>query len=185
MLTFAHSEGNMKRSARLALGLVAAAMAGVAAPVATVSADKPTVMPPGQDQTLELPAGVACSDFGVEIVVIGGQDLKTFTDKNGNVVRTLSAGKGSTLTFTNLDTGESLTLRPNGSTTHTTINADGTFDVTATGHNVLVLFPSDVPAGPSTKLYVGQLRFNVDPATGVFTVTSFRGKTTDLCAALS
>lgn len=173
----------MKRSARLALGL-AAAMAGVAAPVATASADKPTVIP-GGDQTFPLPAGVACSDFGVEIVAIGGQDLKIFTDKDGNVVRTLSAGKGSTLTFTNLDTGESLTLRPNGSTSHTKFNADGTFDVTATGHNVLVLFPSDVPAGPSTKLYVGQLRYNVDPATGVFTVTSFHGNTTDLCAALS
>jgi len=29
------------------------------------------------------------------------------------------------------------------------------------GHNVLILFPSDVPAGPSTTLYVGRVVFTV------------------------
>jgi hypothetical protein len=46
------------------------------------------------------------------------------------------------------------------------------------------MFPTDIPAGPSTTLYVGQLVYTVDPA-GVFTVESSRGNSTDICAELS
>ena len=53
------------------------------------------------------------------------------------------------------------------------------------GHLVLIMFPSDVPAGPSTTLYVGRVVFDVDNATGVFTLREARGNATDLCAALS
>ncbi len=53
--------------------------------------------------------------------------------------RELTAGRGRTLRFVNTASG-----------------AD--FEVAAlTGHNVLILFPTDVPAGPSTTLYVGQV----------------------------
>jgi hypothetical protein len=53
------------------------------------------------------------------------------------------------------------------------------------GHPVLIMFPTDVPAGPSTTLYVGRVVFDVDNATGVFTLKETHGKATDLCAALS
>lgn len=53
----------------------------------------------------------------------------------------------------------------------------------ATGHNVLIFFPSDVPAGPSTTLYVGQVVFTVD-AQGTFTFVRSSGSTIDVCAAL-
>ena len=53
-----------------------------------------------------------------------------------------------------------------------------------TGHNILILFPTDVPPGPSTTLYVGQVGFTVD-ANAVFTVTSVAGRSVDICAALS
>jgi hypothetical protein len=56
--------------------------------------------------------------------------------------------------------------------------------VTLTGHNVLFLFPTDVPAGPSTTLYVGRVVFHVDTE-GVFTLQSTNGTATDICAALS
>jgi hypothetical protein len=49
---------------------------------------------------------------------------------------------------------------------------------------VLILFPSDVPEGPSTTLYVGRVVFTIDDA-GVFTVVSTSGKSTDICAELS
>jgi hypothetical protein len=63
-------------------------------------------------------------------------------------------------------------------------NADGSQTVTVTGHNVLILFPTDVPAGPSTTLYVGRVvcTIGVDQ---VFTLKSTSGKATDICAALS
>jgi hypothetical protein len=66
----------------------------------------------------------------------------------------------------------------------TTTNADGTFTVQATGHNVVILFPTDVPAGPSTTLYTGRLVYTVD-ASNNFTVVSSSGPTTDICALLA
>jgi hypothetical protein len=111
--------------------------------------------------------------------------MREFTDRNGNVVRTLEAGKGFDLTFTNLESGESIAFPSNGSVSRTTINADGVNTVQATGHNVVILFPSDVPAGPSTTLYTGRLVYTVDTSTGVFTVVSSSGPTTDICAILA
>ena len=111
--------------------------------------------------------------------------MREFTDEDGNVVRLLSAGKGFDLTFTNLSTNETVELPSNGSVMRTTINADGTSTVENTGHNVLILFPTDVPAGPSTTLYVGRLVYTVDTVTGVFTLESTSGPTTDICALLT
>jgi len=110
--------------------------------------------------------------------------MREFTDQNGNVVRILAAGKGFDLTFTNLSSGETVELPSNGSVARTTINDDGTTTVESTGHNVLILFPTDIPAGPSTTLYVGRLVYTVD-ANGVFTVQSTSGPTTDICALLA
>jgi len=133
----------------------------------------------------DLPAGLACE---FHLLVVGTGDkriMREFTDQNGNVVRLLSAGKGFTLTFTNVDTDESLTLQSNGSVERTTVNSDGTRTVVSTGHNVLILFPTDIPAGPSTALYVGQIVYTVVDASGVFTLQSTSGRTTDLCALLA
>jgi hypothetical protein len=59
-------------------------------------------------------------------------------------------------------TGEKVELPSDGSVTRTTINTDGTATVENTGHNVLILFPTDVPAGPLTTLYVGRLVYTAD-----------------------
>ncbi len=53
-----------------------------------------------------------------------------------------------------------------------------------TGHNILILFPTDIFAGPSTTLYVGRVAFTVD-ANGVFTLGSTSGSSMDICAALA
>jgi hypothetical protein len=105
--------------------------------------------------------------------------MRTFTDQNGQVVRLLSAGKGFDLTFTNLNSGESIAFPSNGSVER----SDGT-TFQNLGHNVLILFPTDVPQGPSTTLYTGQLVYTVD-ASGVFTVQRTSGQTTDICALLA
>ena len=114
----------------------------------------------------------------------GNNHTRTFVDENGNPVRTITAGTGSVLTFTNLSTGTSLTLPSNGAVQMTVLHDDGTATVRSTGHNVLILFPSDVPTGPSTTLVVGLTVFDVD-AGGVFTVRTISGRTQDICAALS
>jgi hypothetical protein len=139
-----------------------------------------------QDQhDLVFPSGVAC-DFALAVDIgAGGPRVDhSFTDANGNPVRILSTGVGNQLTFTNLSDGATTATPANGAVTNTVFNADGSQTVTLTGHNILILFPTDVPAGPSTTLYVGRVVFTVD-ANGVTTLKSTSGTATDICAAVS
>ncbi len=136
------------------------------------------------DLEIDFPAGAACwFDLRVGISFNPNRVDRQFTDKNGNVVRLLTAGKGSTLVFTNLLTGNKLSLKPNGSVEHITLNPNGSQTVSITGHNVVILFPTDVPAGPSTTLYVGRVTYTVD-TNQVFTLQSTSGASTDICGAL-
>ena len=140
---------------------------------------------PGPDIDFVLPAGVACADFDLRLTAGGGKrQSHTFVDRNGNVVRLLETGTGSALTFTNEETGESVSFKSKGSVARTTFNADGTQTVQLTGHTVIILFPTDVPAGPSTTLVAGRIVFTVDQAE-VFTVQQITGQQTDICALLS
>lgn len=136
------------------------------------------------DFVLDLPAGLACS-FPL---TVESRDstlvIKEFRDRNGNLVRLLQAGRGAKLTFTNADTNAQFVADTPGSVTRIAFNADGTQTWVTTGHNVLILFPTDVPPGPSTTLTVGQVVFTVDSG-GVFTLQKTNGTSTDICAALS
>ena len=158
---------------------VAAAVASTAA--LAVSADAAVAAP----FHAEFPAGTACT-FGLAVDGVGGDKRvnRTFVDANGNPVRMLSAGVGFQLTFTNLSNDATTALPANGAVMKTVFNPDGSQTVTTTGHNVLILFPSDVPAGPSTTLYVGRVVYTVD-ADGVFTLVSTSGKARDICASLT
>jgi hypothetical protein len=129
---------------------------------------------------MTFPAGTACPGFDVVISGTGGN----FTTRSFVNGRTVTAGTGSSLVFTNRSTGQTFTSSSNGAAQQTTTNADGTQTVTAEGHNVLILFPTDAPAGPSTTLIVGRLVYNVDAA-GNFTVKSITGTTTNICSRLS
>lgn len=140
------------------------------------AADPPTVIP--------LPAGSACS-FALDIAIFGdGRQLtKTFTDRDGRV-RTITAGTGSSLTFTNAETGASLSTRSNGSVTRTHANVDGSETRILTGHNALILFPTDTPAGPSTTVHSGRVVLSVGADGSTFTVERVSGRQLDVCAAL-
>src|SRR5215510_10744361 len=150
--------------------------------VALVSGSPATAADP--DFTLVFPAGTACN-FDLQIDGSGGNShVKEFTDKNGNVVRSIQAGTGFALRFTNLATGNAASTKSNGAVSHTTFNSDGSSTQTLTGHNLLILFPTDNPPGPSTTLIVGRVVFTVD-VNGVFNVQEVSGNTTDICGALS
>jgi hypothetical protein len=158
-----------------ALPLASAAMF-----VATLFA---TAQPARADDPVTLPAGLGCP-FTLQFQGIGGNlHTKDFYDKTGKKVRTITAGKGVLLTYTNLDNGKSITFDTSGSVSNTTYNRDGTSTVRTSGHNGLILFPSDVPAGPSTTQYIGTVVYTVDTA-GVFTLISTSGKAVDVCKAL-
>ena len=136
------------------------------------------------DFTFVFPAGNAC-EFDLQVDGSGGNQVqREFFDKNGNLVRTLSAGKGSALAFTNLGTGATLALQSNGSVSHVTKGPGGLDTWVSTGHNVIILFPTDTPPGPSTTLYVGRVEYTVD-VNFTFTLLRSSGKKTDICAELS
>ena len=140
---------------------------------------------PVQPQTFRFAPGEACV-FPLGLVQSGGNvHMKEFVDRNGAPVRIITAGKGFLLTYTNLETGASVTIRTDGSVSTTTNNPDGTLTVSATGHNGLILFSSDIPAGPTTTQYIGRIVYNIDPATGIFTLVSTSGSQRDICAELA
>jgi hypothetical protein len=169
-----------KLTIRCLLACMVAAVLGYRSPV--IAAPPVDTSPPSF--TIELEAGVACN-FDLLIEGSGGKrHLKEFRDANGNLVRSLEAGTGSALSFTNVATGETFSTKSNGSVAHIKYNSDGSFTETDTGHTVLILFPTDVPAGPSTTLIVGRVVFTVD-TNEVFTVLDVSGRTIDICAALS
>jgi len=129
--------------------------------------------------------GVACSfglqaDFGAGAHVV----TRTFVDANGNPVRLLGAGTNPQVRLTNADTGKAIVLPATGFTNTTVLNPDGSQTLTMTGHNVLILFATDVPAGPSTTLFVGRVVIHID-VNGKFTLVATSGTATDICAALS
>lgn len=136
------------------------------------------------DMTFE--AGVAC-DFALNIY-IAPSDVqrvwKEWTDENGYPVRALSAGKGSAMTFENAETGSTISTKANGAVAHITYNADDTTTQVLTGHWVIIMWPTDIPAGPSTTLYVGRVVMTMDAAFNT-TILETSGKATDICAALS
>jgi hypothetical protein len=137
-----------------------------------------------QDFSFTLRAGLAC-DFKLKINGYGGNfHTEEFLDRNNNVVRTIAAGKGFGLVFTNTESGAEFALKGDGSVQRATINPDGSSTNVSTGPNVVILVPSDIPAGPSTTLYVGRFVSAVD-ALGIFTLQSATGASTDICAALS
>jgi len=161
------------------LGIAAAAAVLAASTVATAAwGDSATTVQ-------VFPAGLACADFDLQVEASGGT-LKQhdITDRSGEVVRVILAGTGPALTLTNLTSGATYSTPSNGSVTHIAVNPDGTLTYRVTGHNILILFPTDVPPGPSTTLYVGQVGFTVD-ANAVFRVTSMAGRSVDICTALS
>jgi hypothetical protein len=80
-----------------------------------------------------------------------------------------------------------MSTKANGAVTHTlTYMPDGSQPVSATGHNVLFIFPTDFPPGPATTLYTGRVSYTVAPPAmgGYYTAQSSSGKTVDICAAL-
>ena len=160
---------------------------GIAAAAATLAASTVATAAWGDSATTVqiFPAGLACADFDLKVEASGGTIKQhDITDRSGEVVRVILAGTGPALTLTNLTSGATYSTPSNGSVTHIAVNPDGTLTYRVTGHNILILFPTDVPPGPSTTLYVGQVGFTVD-ANAVFTVTSMAGRSVDICTALS
>lgn len=142
------------------------------------------------DHTIDLPLGIACSDFPLRIEITSNQHrvVKEFRDEDSNVVLIIEAGKADDYLLTNMTTGKTMFLKGKGSAAQTTLNADGSTTVENNGHTGVVLFPTDVPlpggSVPSTTLYIGRVVYTIG-ADGIYRVESAAGQTVDMCAALS
>jgi hypothetical protein len=164
-------------------GLVCASALSLALALVLTTAGPATAQTP--NNPLILPAGQACEGFDLSFSTTGGNQVhKEFTDKNGLVIRKLSAGKGAVLTFGNVQSGVFLTIKTGGSVTHETIDRNGTSTFVGTGHNGFIFFPTDNPKGPATVIFLGRVVYSTT-ADGVTTLTQTGGKQIDICAALS
>lgn len=159
------------------------------APLAVVGALVLTGAPPASAAEHNVYPGCA---FSVRLDVEPlDRTEKELPSRNG-LTRSIIAGKGYVLTFTNVDAPENvITVRTGGSVQHITYNADRTVQtVKGTGHNVVLLFPDDdsevpgVPV-PSTNLYKGRVDYTYVLATGFTTVLDVRGQVVDICAELA
>lgn len=171
-------------SALLAAALLAVSPAAIAAP--PEKGGNPPDFPPN----FVVPTGLACAFPLLIEATDSNANIKTFKDKNGKTVRTITAGRGYTLTYSRLDANgnrvKSLNIRPTGSVQKVSFAPDGTQTVTATGTNGLILFPNDLPpnAGPSAVQYQGRIVYTIAPD-GTFTLLSTSGTRTNICAALA
>jgi hypothetical protein len=177
----------MAPTALLAAVLLAVSPAAIAAP------PEKGGNPPDFPEDTVVPAGEAC-DFPLLVEATGSNaNIKVFRDEDGNIVRTITAGRGYTLTYSRLGPSgdpdeplDSLTIRPTGSVQKVTFAPDGTQTVTATGSNGLILFSTDLPeeAAPSAIQYKGRIVYTISPE-NTFTLLSASGTSTDICAELA
>ena len=107
------------------------------------------------------PASPATSTSGVDVTP--SKNAWTSCSPTPTAIRCGASGRqGIGAHLHQRSTGATLSSRSNGVATQTFYNPDGSFTVTLTGHNLLILFPTDVPAGPTHELYVGRVTFDVD-----------------------
>lgn len=178
----------MRRAQAVAPLVVLALMAGVstAAPAAAVAPIREPYGPSSAGGSIAgtYPAGLACP-FAVSLEITSGGtgEQLTFLDGSGDLVRIFNRVTPSTWVITNLDTGESHTVRLPAGTGRISFAEDGSTIVTITGGAIGFNAPADTPPGPFSLTNVGRLDFVIAPdGTGTL---SLRGVQTDLCATVS
>ena len=147
-----------------------------AAPLAT--ADKPMreIIPAPDDITIT----DQCA-FPVLGHIEGSEIDTTFTDKAGNPVKLLGVFPGNTLTFTNLDTGKSITLGATGSF-QLRLNPDGSASAMVTGLGVWLGNP--VTGEPGLWYQSGRVSATLDAEGNAISVSS-TGNLVNLCPELA
>ena len=161
-----------------------ACMAAIVLPVLSSSpasaSGKPTRAPRllGSEDFL---AGLACRFEVTSQTVTNNEFTTTFpAEASGDVVQLVTGYVVQR--FTNLATGKSLSATLSGPGT-IVVHPDGSVTANAEGLSVLILFPGDIPSGPSFVINYGQYVVNITPS-GQFIVQKQTGAQFDVCAAL-
>lgn len=142
---------------------------------------------PQAAQAAPNPTYDACPDFKVSLSSTGGTQSTKITQFDGGNIYTIVNGKGTTITVTNVETGESVTFGTKGSVTKYSVDPE-TGDITwhLAGANLVLLFDRVDVGGPSTILYTGLITFTSD-SKGTLTegFDQVSGTQRDICAELS
>ena len=147
--------------------------------VPAATANKPTreVIPAPEDRVI-----TGQCTFSVRGHIEGREIDTTFTDKAGNPVKLLGVFPGNTLTLTNLDAGESITLGATGSF-QLRVQPDGSGSAMVTG---LGAWPEGNPitGEPGIWYQSGRVSATFD-AEGNTTSIKSTGKLVNLCTQLA
>lgn len=162
---------------RRGLLLISTVLIAVAVvPVATASPpDRYPVLPP-EDKTIT----DQCA-FPVLAHIEGGEFDTTFFDKDGDVVKIHGVFPGQTSTWTNLETGKSITLTDAGAF-HAQAERDGSARFSITGHGPIDNSLIDEPG--IWYLDGGQVSGTAD-AHGNLTSVAVKGNLVNLCTLLA
>lgn len=146
----------MNSTAVRAAGVGALAVAGLALSALPAQAARPEVFVLHVDDTYPSRTSEDCG-FDILAHVEGTMRFTDFVDSAGDPVRSLVTYPRLTYTFTNVETGESVTSR-SPDPEHYTWNADGSFILTVTGLVLHWLVPGQGVAGQA-----GRFTITVDP----------------------
>jgi len=161
---------------RAALTLSALLLAGVLAPAAGATKPVREVLPAPGDMVF-----TGQCDFPVLGHIEGGEINTTFFDRAGDPVKQLAAFPGQTLTLTNLDTDEAITV-VNAGSFQLRARPDGSLMVSITGHGPL---PNEVVGEPGLwYLDGGHVLVTLD-AEGNPTSITVSGNVVNLCGRLA
>lgn len=131
------------------------------------------------------PAGIACQfPLGYTQADALPNVWRDFTDEEGTVTWSLLAGRGGSITFTNMRTGATYSTATTGTHARYLYHEDGSTTMYAAGGWIQIQFPTDKPAGPSTTQVIGSMVVQI-AADGMTTITRMSAHQIDICAALS
>ncbi len=135
------------------------------------------------DATIPFDAGLACH-FPLTLEQWDNKThTREFTDTHGNM-HSVSTGKGHDFRLTNNTNGKSTTQKSQGFEQHIVTYPNGSQKYTTNGALLLIMFPTDIPAGPSTTYYNGHTELFI-AADGVGTLEPTHAHARDICAELS
>ncbi len=161
---------------RRGLLLISTVIALAAVPAAT--AKQP------QRERVPAPSDITITDqcaFPVLGHIEGGEIDTGFFDKAGNLVKLHGVFPGQTSTWTNLDTGKSITVSDAGSFS-LRLEPDGSGTVSITGHGPL---PNEITGAPGIWYLDGGHVVVTFDADENLTSVDVRGKIVDLCTLLA
>jgi hypothetical protein len=167
----------------LAIALIALPQTANAAPTAGGFTYTVTAAPTEFDSGV-LPKGQACPGFDLHVVGTDGQAQILTISRAGETVREIEGGMGWNLTYTNVQTGKSVFFPSDYYLRDTVTHKNGMRTVTNVGSFAIIMFPTDVPAGPSTTQYKGLVVYSATP-TNDFTILRTKAASTDVCAMLA